>query len=43
MNLPISNGVDAAGNMLRFYSVRIAPTLFGVWAVVREWGGSARG
>ena len=29
MNLPISNGVDAAGNMLRFYSVQIAPTLLG--------------
>lgn len=30
--------VDPARNMLRFYAIRIAPTLFGEWAVVREWG-----
>lgn len=40
MNLPISNGVDAAGNMLRFYSVQIAPTLLG--ASSGNGGGSAR-
>jgi predicted DNA-binding WGR domain protein len=27
-----------AQNQLRFYQIAIAPTLFGEWAVVREWG-----
>ena len=25
-------------NMARFYAVSVVPTLFGAWAVVREWG-----
>lgn len=29
---------DVEKNMARFYAVTIAPTLFGEWAVVREWG-----
>lgn len=29
---------DPDKNMKRFYAVTIAPTLFGEWAVVREWG-----
>jgi predicted DNA-binding WGR domain protein len=24
--------------MARFYAVSVAPTLFGQWALVREWG-----
>jgi predicted DNA-binding WGR domain protein len=24
--------------MMRFYAIWIAPTLFGEWAMVREWG-----
>jgi predicted DNA-binding WGR domain protein len=38
MNLAYLERVDPARNMLRFYAIRIAPTLFGEWAVVREWG-----
>jgi predicted DNA-binding WGR domain protein len=30
--------IDASANMARFYSVAVVPTLFGEWAVVREWG-----
>lgn len=37
-NLAYLERVDPARNMLRFYAIRIAPTLFGEWAVVREWG-----
>jgi predicted DNA-binding WGR domain protein len=29
---------DPARNMNRFYVVDITPTLFGEWAVLREWG-----
>lgn len=29
---------DVERNMARFYAVTITPTLFGEWAVVREWG-----
>jgi predicted DNA-binding WGR domain protein len=36
MNLADLERVDR--NMLRFSTIRIAPTLFGEWAVVREWG-----
>jgi len=25
-------------NMCRFYAIRITPTLFGDWAVIRQWG-----
>jgi hypothetical protein len=30
--------VDPSRRMMRFYSIWIAPTLFGEWAMVREWG-----
>ena len=29
---------DPARNMQRYYRVSVAPTLFGDWATVREWG-----
>lgn len=29
---------DAARNMQRYYRVIVLPTLFGEWAMVREWG-----
>ena len=29
---------DPARNMHRFYAVQLAPTLFGEWALVAEWG-----
>ena len=37
--------IDQDQNMRRFYQVRIEQTLFGEWALVREWGriGSRRG
>lgn len=25
-------------NRLRFYAILVTPTLFGAWAMVREWG-----
>jgi predicted DNA-binding WGR domain protein len=31
-------GGDPARNMNRFYVVEVTPTLFGEWAVLREWG-----
>jgi predicted DNA-binding WGR domain protein len=30
--------IDPTRNMDRFYIVAITPTLFGAWAVLREWG-----
>ena len=30
--------IDHAKKMSRFYVVRVAPTLFGEWSVLREWG-----
>ena len=30
--------VDPSRRMMRFYAIWIAPTLFGEWAMVREWG-----
>lgn len=30
--------VKPAENMKRFYRIHMMPTLFGDWAVVREWG-----
>ena len=30
--------VEPKQRMLRFYSLHVAPTLFGEWALVREWG-----
>jgi len=29
---------DPAQNMARFYSLDIQPTLFGEWALMKEWG-----
>lgn len=29
---------DPARNQSRFYRIEIQPTLFGEWAVIREWG-----
>lgn len=29
---------DPGRNMARFYSLDIQPTLFGEWAVMKEWG-----
>ena len=29
---------DPARNMARFYSMTLQPTLFGDWALLREWG-----
>ena len=29
---------DPARNMARFYTLDIQPTLFGEWALLREWG-----
>ena len=29
---------DPQRNLYRFYIVRTAPTLFGEWSLVREWG-----
>lgn len=30
--------VDPARNMARFYVITATPTLFGEWALIREWG-----
>src|SRR5512132_794984 len=30
--------VDPSRRMMRFYAIWIGPTLFGEWAMVREWG-----
>lgn len=30
--------IDKARNMARFYRLSIAETLFGEWALIREWG-----
>jgi predicted DNA-binding WGR domain protein len=30
--------IDPARNINRFYIVDVTPTLFGDWALVREWG-----
>ncbi|WP_313292044.1 WGR domain-containing protein [Rhizobium rhizoryzae] len=35
--------VDSEQNMARFYRMSLQPTLFGEWAVVREWGRIGRG
>ena len=31
---------DPAKNLHRFYVVRLSPTLFGDWTLLREWGRS---
>ena len=30
--------IEPAQNMARFYGLDIQPTLFGEWALVKEWG-----
>lgn len=30
--------INSDKNQYRFYSLHITPTLFGGWALVREWG-----
>ena len=30
--------IDPSRNQKRFYAVTVVPTLFGQWAMVREWG-----
>ena len=30
--------IDPDRNMARFYAMSLQPTLFGEWALVREWG-----
>jgi predicted DNA-binding WGR domain protein len=35
--------IDAEKNMARFYKLDVQPTLFGEWAVIREWGRIGRG
>lgn len=34
---------DEARNMARYYRMTVQPTLFGEWALVREWGRIGRG
>lgn len=38
MNTILLERRDPESNMARFYAVSVAPTLFGQWALVREWG-----
>jgi predicted DNA-binding WGR domain protein len=35
--------IDAEKNMARFCKLDVQPTLFGEWAVIREWGRIGRG
>lgn len=35
--------IDPKAGMARFYAVMVTPTLFGEWAVVREWGRIGQG
>lgn len=35
--------IDAEQNMRRFYRIDVQPTLFGEFALVREWGRIGRG
>ena len=30
--------IDPAKNMARFYTMSVQPTLFGEWALLKEWG-----
>jgi predicted DNA-binding WGR domain protein len=32
--------IDPDRNMTRFYTMGVQPTLFGEWALFREWGWS---
>ena len=38
MNTILLERRNPENNMARFYAVSVAPTLFGQWALVREWG-----
>jgi predicted DNA-binding WGR domain protein len=38
MRLAHLEKIDPARKMSRFYTICVTPTLFGQWAVVREWG-----
>ena len=38
MNTILLERHDPKTNMARFYAMSVAPTLFGRWALVREWG-----
>ncbi|WP_439402875.1 WGR domain-containing protein [Bradyrhizobium sp. DASA03068] len=35
--------IGADENMARFYKIDVQPTLFGEWAVIRDWGRIGRG
>ncbi len=35
--------IDRSKNMARYYRLSVAKTLFGEWAMVREWGRIGRG
>lgn len=37
-NMTILRRIDRARNMARFYALGVEPTLFGEFALVREWG-----
>lgn len=38
MSTVLLTRIDPAYNMARFYRMEVVPTLFGEWALVREWG-----
>lgn len=38
MNATRLTRIDPSQNMQRFYALAVEPTLFGEWALVREWG-----
>ena len=38
MRLAYLEKIDPARKMSRFYAICVTPTLFGQWALVREWG-----
>lgn len=35
--------IDPAANKRRFYALSVQPTLFGEWALMREWGRIGQG
>ena len=38
MTAVVLERIDVARNMMRFYRLDVQQTLFGEWALVREWG-----
>ena len=38
MNATYLTRIDGQAHMARFYRLELAPTLFGDWCLVREWG-----